>query len=191
MVMKAGARGLTIEEVPIVYHEREGDEKLNSFSDGWRHVRFMLLNAPGYLFSIPGVVLGLLGALIMAFVYGGVSIGSASFGTNSLIVGSLFVILGTQVASLGVFSAVASDPIRRPTDRISTWLTENVTLEQGAALGLGLYVAGAVHATILVIQWISSGFQAVPSTGSTLLGFTAIVIGVQTVFFSFFLGSIR
>jgi hypothetical protein len=191
MVTKAGARGLTIEEVPIVYHERVGEEKPDSLSDGWRHVRFMLVNAPGYLFSIPGVVVGLLGALITAFVYGGMSIGSASFGTNSLIAGSLLVILGTQVASLGVFSAVASDPIRRPTDRITTRLADHVTLEQGAGLGLALYAAGAVYATVLITRWIASGFQVVPTTASTLLGFTAIVIGVQTVFLSFFLGSIR
>jgi glycosyltransferase involved in cell wall biosynthesis len=191
MIMKAGARGLTIEEIPIVYHEREGEEKLDSLSDGWRHVRFMLVNAPGYLFSIPGVMLGLVGVFIMGVVYGGVSIGSAAFGTNSLIAGSLLVILGTQVASLGVFSAVASDPIRRPTDRITTWLADHVTLEQGAGLGLALYAAGAVYATVLITRWIASGFAAVPTTASALVAFTTIVIGVQTIFFSFFLGSIR
>ncbi len=57
MIMEAGARDLTIEERPITYHEREGEATLESFQDGWRHVRFMLVNAPGYLFSIPGILM--------------------------------------------------------------------------------------------------------------------------------------
>jgi len=65
MIMDAGAKDLEIVEVPIVYHEREGEETLESFRDGWRHVRFMLVNAPGYLFSVPGLLLTIFGVAVM------------------------------------------------------------------------------------------------------------------------------
>ncbi|MDX1748146.1 MAG: glycosyltransferase family 2 protein, partial [Halobacteriales archaeon] len=65
MVMEAAARDLEIAELPITYHERKGEATLESFRDGWRHVRFMLMNAPGYLFSVPGALMVLLGSLLM------------------------------------------------------------------------------------------------------------------------------
>jgi len=53
MVIKAGKRRLRVSEVPIVYHPRVGESKLNSFRDAWRHVRFMLVHSPGFLFLLP------------------------------------------------------------------------------------------------------------------------------------------
>lgn len=53
MIMEASVNDLDIIEIPITYHEREGDATLDSFRDGWRHVRFMLVNAPGYLYLFP------------------------------------------------------------------------------------------------------------------------------------------
>ncbi|WP_017342124.1 glycosyltransferase family 2 protein [Halorubrum sp. T3] len=191
MIMDAGARDLAIEEVPIVYHERQGEETLDSFPDGWRHVRFMLVNAPGYLFSIPGLLLMLFGALVMGLGHMGVSINGVTPGIHSMIAGSLFTILGIQIGSLGIFASVASDPIKSPSDLATNWVIEHVTLERGATLGLLMFTGGAVYATWLVVQWTLSGFGAVPFTTSALLAFTSIVIGVQLVFSSFFLSSVN
>lgn len=187
MIMKAGAKGLKIEEVPIVYHERKGEETLDSFRDGWRHVRFMLVNAPGYLFSIPGILLGATGTLVLAIAAIGLSLGGATFGVNSMIVGSLMMILGVQVGSFGIFSTVASDPIQRPNDMLTQWVTEELTLELGATAGTAIFASGALYAGGLIIKWISSDFGAVPVTGASLLAFTLITLGAQTVFSSFFL----
>ena len=185
MIMDAGARDLEIAETPIVYHEREGEETLDSFRDGWRHVRFMLVNAPGYLFSIPGAALALFGVIVMGIAHAGVSLGGVTLGVNSTIAGSLFTILGFQVGSLGVFATVAGDPIRKPDDVVTSWVTEYATLERGATVGVLVFAAGSVYATWLVADWILSGFGTVPFTTSGLVGFTAIVIGVQFVFSSF------
>ncbi|TKX86040.1 glycosyltransferase family 2 protein [Halorubrum sp. SS5] len=191
MIMDAGARDLQIEEVPIIYHEREGEETLDSFRDGWRHVRFMLVNAPGYLFSVPGALLTAFGAVVLLIANTGIEIGAMTLGTNSMIAGSLFSILGVQVGSLGVFATVASDPIQKPNDAITSWITTNATLERGASTGLAIFTAGAVYASWLVVDWALSGFGAVPFTTSSLLAFTAIVVGVQLVFSSFFLSSVN
>src|SRR2546423_9777032 len=64
MVIRAAKEGLDIRQVPIEYHPRAGESKLSSFRDGWRHLRFLLVHSPTYLFMVPGLVMGALGLLI-------------------------------------------------------------------------------------------------------------------------------
>ncbi|RLM71390.1 glycosyltransferase family 2 protein [Halorubrum sp. Atlit-8R] len=191
MIMEAGAKDLEIAEVPIVYHEREGEETLESFRDGWRHVRFMLVNAPGYLFSVPGLLLTIFGVAVMTVAHTGVALGEVTLGINSMIAGSLATIVGTQVGSLGVFATVASDPIQQPDDPLTTGITEYATLERGATAGVVVLVAGGAYASWLVGNWILSGFDAVPFTSAALVAFTAVVVGIQLVFSSFFLSTVN
>jgi len=190
MIMEAGAKDLTIEEVPITYHEREGDATLESFRDGWRHVRFMLVNAPGYLFSVPGGIMGILGVLVMLAAFTNTSINGATFGVHSAIAGALLTVVGYQVASMGIFATIASDPIQRPEDPITTAVVDRLSLERATTIGLGMFVVGAVYATWLVIQWANTGFTQLPMVSGDVLAFTAIVIGMQTVFNAFFLGAV-
>lgn len=190
MIMDAGARGLEIEEKPIVYHEREGEETLDSFRDGWRHVRFMLVNAPEYLFSIPGLVMGLVGLVLMGLAGSGVSLGSANFGIRTMIAGSLLTIVGYQIGSFGIFSSIASDPIREPSDRITRGLRANVSLERGAMLGLGMFAIGGGYAGYSVFQWVTNGYTALPTLLPDVAAFTLIVIGIQTLFGSFFMSTL-
>jgi len=190
MIMEAGARDLTIEETPIVYHEREGEETLESFKDGWRHVRFMLVNAPGYLFSIPGMVLGAIGLVLMSLAATGTAIGGATFGIRTMIAGSLLTIVGYQVGSFGIFSTIASEPIRKPSDPITTWFTNGVSLERGATLGVGILTAGSIHAGYTVWEWITSGYEILPSLIANIGAFTLIVLGLQTVFGAFFMSTL-
>jgi hypothetical protein len=190
MIMEAGARDLEIHETPIVYHEREGEETLDSFRDGWRHVRFMLLNAPGYLFSIPGLVLMGLGVLLMGLVSLGGDFGSMTLGVRTQMAGSLFAITGLQIASFGVFASVAGDPISQPRDPVTEYVGTRMSLETGATLGLAVFALGVGYAAWMVTQWTGSGFADVPSVGTSLVAFTAIVVGMQTVFGSFFIGAI-
>ncbi|RLM50048.1 glycosyltransferase family 2 protein [Halorubrum sp. Atlit-28R] len=191
MIMEAGAKDLEIAEVPIVYHEREGEETLESFRDGWRHVRFMLVNAPGYLFSVPGLLLTIFGVAVMTVAHTGVALGEVTLGINSLIAGSLATIVGTQVGSLGVFATVASDPIQQPDDPLTTGITEYATLERGATAGVVVLAAGGAYASWLVGNWVLSGFDAVPFTSAALVAFTAVVVGIQLVFSSFFLSTVN
>ena len=113
MIMEAGANDLVIEEVPIIYHEREGEETLDSFRDGWRHVRFMLVNAPDYLFSYPALLLVSAGAVSMALSIARLSVGGINFGIQTMVGGSLLAIVGYQVWTLALFSSIAANPIPR------------------------------------------------------------------------------
>jgi glycosyltransferase involved in cell wall biosynthesis len=190
MIMEAGARDLTIEETPIVYHEREGEETLESFKDGWRHVRFMLVNAPGYIFSIPGLAIGLFGLLLMGLAGTGTSIASAMFGLRTMIAGSLFTIVGYQIGSFGVFATTAADPIRKPSDPLTEWLTTTVSLERAATAGLGMLTIGGIHATYSISTWITQGYSTLPSVVANIGAFTLVVLGMQTVFSAFFISTL-
>jgi hypothetical protein len=190
MIMEAGAKDLDIEEVPIIYHEREGEETLNSFRDGWRHVRFMLVNAPGYLFSLPGLLLGSVGLLIMTFVWSGVDFGGVNLGVNSMIAGSLLTIVGYQIGNLGVFATIAGNPIQKPRNSVTRVITEQASLERGATLGLAVFGIGVLAASTLFYQWVSDGFTSLGFTITALGAFTAVVLGLQTIFSSFFLSMI-
>jgi hypothetical protein len=190
MIMDAGARGLEIQEIPITYHEREGEATLESFRDGWRHVRFMLLNAPGYLFSIPGTVMGSLGLLVLSVAFSGFTIGTVSFGIHTAIAGSLLTLVGFQVGLMGVFATVASDPIQHPNDVVTQAIIEKMNLARMSTLGLVLFSGGATYATWLLIQWTGTGFSQLPMVLGDVVAFTAIVLGVQIVFNAFFMSAI-
>ena len=190
MIMKAGEKDLVIKELPITYHPRKGEAELESFKDGWRHVRFMLVNAPGYLFSAPGLVLAVAGAVVMLVAGLGVPIAGQTFGINSMIAGSLFTLVGTQVACFGAFATVAGEPIRKAGDPVTDLLANHITLEHGATTGLVMFAVGAVYMSLVAIQWASNGFAAAPVAKANVAALTAIVLGIQLVFTSFFLSLI-
>jgi hypothetical protein len=195
MIMDASVKDLAIEEVPITYHEREGEATLDSFHDGWRHVKFMLKNAPSYLFSIPGAAMAVLGMAVMTLAFVSVDLavagsGTVDLGVRSMVAGSLLTIVGYQAAGLGLFATVGSDPIRRPDDRITNRLVEHVTLERGMVAGLVLFSAGGVYASYLLFQWVAFGYESLPVLTHDILAFTLLVLGVQTVFSSFFMSLI-
>nr|WP_324185980.1 glycosyltransferase family 2 protein [Halococcus agarilyticus] len=190
MIMEAGASGLTIAEEPITYHEREGEATLSSFRDGWRHVRFMLVNAPGYLFSLPGVVLGGLGLAIMALIAGDVRVNGVLLGVHSMVLGSLLTIVGYQITTLGVFATVASDPVNDADDLVSGWIRRHLRLSQGATVGLVLVTAGTGYGLYLLGEWAASGFTQLPFVMQDMLAFTAVVLGLQTLFSAFFMSTI-
>ncbi len=100
MVIKAVKKKLKIKELPIDYHKRQGKSKLRSFADGWRHLRFMLLYSPLFLFFIPGVFLFSLGLLTMFWLYfnSPILLGIKLF-YHPMFLSSVLVIIGYQIIS--------------------------------------------------------------------------------------------
>jgi glycosyltransferase involved in cell wall biosynthesis len=186
MIMDASAKDLTIEERPITYHEREGEATLDSFHDGWRHVRFMLVNAPGYLFSLPGTIMAVFGVFVMLLGYLNLEVLGQPIGVHSMIAGSLLAIGGYQVGSFGFLSDIAADPIQRPENNFTRWMHEHFSLERGILLGVTLLTVGGTMAAILLYRWASSGYTVLPSVPADIIAFTMIVLGLQTIFGSFF-----
>ncbi|MFB6185820.1 MAG: glycosyltransferase family 2 protein, partial [Halobacteriaceae archaeon] len=76
------------------------------------------------------------GTIVMAYSILGVSVWGLQLGTHSMIAGSLSTIVGVQISSFGVFTQMAANPVRNPSDPISSWIRDNLQLEHGATIGL-------------------------------------------------------
>jgi len=188
MIIEAKRLGLRIKEVPITYYPRKsGSSKLRSFADGWRHLRFMLIYTPTYLYFIPGSILGLFGIAMILFAYLQIYVGYSP-GFHSMILGSLSILVGYQILFLGLFAKLygVSSGISNP-DRITHLIMKKLSLEKGVIIGLGVFFTGFLYALYLVISWIGSGFKVLPLRGESIIAFTLIIIGIQTIFNSFFL----
>jgi len=191
MIMEAGARDLKVVEKPIIYHEREGDATLHSFKDGWRHVKFMLLNAPSYILSVPGLILMALGATLLSGSFLGLQPMGQPLGANTGIAGLLLLLIGYQAESLSIFASVTSDPIKDPGGSISNFILEKFSFERGLTTGGLLLASGGLYAVHLVYSWYSSGYSVVPDINQSIAAFTGIFLGIQTIFYSMFLTMIK
>lgn len=178
MIIEASEKGLRIKEVPISYHKRINDNsKLSSFSDGWRHLRFMLLNTPDYLFTYPGLLFLFIG--IVSLVSGMLSLDLGFMPRSWFVVaGNLSALIGFEIIFFGFFSKIYR----------GKKLPEYFTLEKGASVGVLAFAVGFIYLLILVSEWMYSGLS--PSLGQAMIGFTALVLGIQTFFSSFLLSVI-
>ena len=189
MVINAAKANLRIAEVPVTYYPRLGESKLHSFRDGWRHLRFMLLYSPDWLFMIPGVLMVVLGLIpLLALLRGPVVAFGLTFDTHYMVLGSLLVLLGYQVIALGIYAKSYSVRERfEQRDPLLETIWRVFNLERGIQLGGFIFAVGlAINAYILYI-WLARGFQGQPRLREAILAMTLMVIGAQTVFSSFFL----
>ena len=191
MVIRAGLAGSKIAEVPITYYKRGGESKLNTFRDGWRHLRFLLLFIPNHLFLIPGLLLATVGlVLLFLLLPGPVQLGPLNLGIHYVLLGSFMAIVGLQIVSLALSIKVyATTQHYRQTDRAISALLKAFNLERGLALGFCLSALG-VGIILYILSIRLSG--TVPFGGQNylraeVLAMTSIALGVQTIFSSLFL----
>jgi glycosyltransferase involved in cell wall biosynthesis len=191
MVIKAALGRMRIAEIPITLYPdgRSRPPHLRSFHDGWRHLRFMLLFSPTYLFLIPGgasMVLGLIP--LIALSWGPLEVGSLHFDIHYMVLGSLLTILGFQIITTGLFAKAYSHAARLYSqDRTLNVVLRYFNLERGLLLGAGLFLFGfAVDAAILV-RWLASGMGSLHAVRPAIQASTLMIVGAQTLFSSFFL----
>jgi glycosyltransferase involved in cell wall biosynthesis len=189
MVIRAAKQHLSIAEVDIEYHPRGGESKLSSFRDGWRHLRFLLVHSPTYLFIVPGAVLAVIGAVISITVLANIDILGRSWNIHALIGGALFTIIGTQVLALGLCAHAYGTYFMGEKDAWFDAMRSRFRLEHGLALGGAITLAGFVTALVIVIKWIEHGFGALGLEKLAVLAFELLIVGLQ-IFFSSFLLSI-
>jgi glycosyltransferase involved in cell wall biosynthesis len=190
MVIRAARGGLEIRELPIALHPREGESKLSPFRDGWRHLRLMLVYHPNFLFLLPGMALGAIGALLMGLVFARASLFGHVFLVHTLIGGSLLVVVGTQLLGFGLCGR--SYAVHQLGDR-DPWFEEmgrRIRLEHGLLLGLALMVAGIALGAVVVGHWLAHGLGSLGEERVTILAATLLIVGVQTFFTSFLLSLI-
>jgi glycosyltransferase involved in cell wall biosynthesis len=189
IVVTALREGLRIDEVAITYHPREGVSKLRGLSDAWRHLCFMLMYSPSYLFQLPGIILTVVGlALIVWLARGPQELFGRLWDFHVLLFGALAVILGYNFVLFDIFAKTFSmgAGLARP-NRWLGRLTGTFTLERGLLGGVGLLAAGAWLEAKIVLDWIRSGYGELMAIRGIVIGMTAMVLGAQTVFASFLL----
>ena len=189
MVIKAKKSDLKIEEVPITYYPRKGESKLNSFRDGWRHLRFMLMLSPTYLFLIPGILLFLLGSVgTVSLLPGPLQIGSRAYDIHVMVMTCLLCLFGYQILLLGLAARTLSI-IRNVSDSdlLIQFIYRHFTLEKGLLLGFVIFVVGFLIDGWIAYVWVKSGFGTLQKVRPALFALLLMVLGMQTVFFSFFL----
>jgi glycosyltransferase involved in cell wall biosynthesis len=189
MVFKAYRRKLAVGEIPIDYFPRTGESKLNRFSDAWRHVRFMLLYSPSWLFFLPGfglLLLGIAGMLLLAS--GPVDVFGRTWQIHTMLAFVALTLLGAQVVQLGLFARTYALTHFEEHDPLLERLRKRIHLEHGLLLGAALVIAGLAILLTVFIRWAHAGFGPLADEYPTALGFTFAGLGIQTIFGSFFIG---
>ena len=180
MLLEAGRRGLRVAEVPVPYYRRAGEAKLSTFRDGWRHLRFLLVNTPRLAFLAPSLLLIALGVISLALPVlrpEGLQVGSLTW--QPVFAGSILVAVGAQGLMLGVLStlyALSQEVIIR--DRLGTFFQEKVRLEHLLILSALLVLVGLTLDGVLLVQWLS-GSSTATQIGLAAIAQTSIIIGGQ------------
>jgi glycosyltransferase involved in cell wall biosynthesis len=198
MVIKSTLKGLKISEVPITLHKdgRSRPPHLKPWRDGWRHLRFMLLFSPRWLFLVPGIFLSFLGIAFSARLsLGDFQAGGILFNVGTLAVACMTVIVGFQLVAFAFFTkvfAIAEGLL--PDDPKLTRVFKIFTLEKGIVFGLLVLLAGIVLLARSVWIWKQANYGILPSAEENLRRLipaaTLIVLGIQTIFSSFFVSAL-
>src|SRR5580692_11199569 len=189
MVIRASKANLKMAEFPIEYHPRGGQSKLSSFRDGWRHLRFLLVHSPNYLFIVPGAVLAGVGTLIVAFVGSGLDFFGRAWGVHALIGGALLMIVGTQVLALGLCAHAYGTYFMGEQDPWFDRMRARFRLEHGLLLGGLFMLVGLVLGGLILATWIAHGFGSLADEHLAVIAASVLIVGIQ-IFFSAFLLSI-
>jgi glycosyltransferase involved in cell wall biosynthesis len=186
-VIRSSKLGLDIREIPIEYHPRTGESKLSSFSDGWRHLRFLLVHSPTWLFLVPGLGMVLLGVLIGAVSVFNVPIFGRQWQLHTLIAGSMLAIVGAQVSQLGIFSRTYAFYYLGEHDPLFDRIRAKMRLEHGLIAGALVLATGLIMTVVVLGIWIHRGFGELREEKLAIAGLTLVVIGIQMIFGAFFL----
>jgi glycosyltransferase involved in cell wall biosynthesis len=194
LVVKASLEHLRVTEVPTVLSVdgRGRRPHLRTWRDGWRHLRFLMLYSPRWLFLYPGLaLLAVGGATVSRLAFGPVRVGSVRFDVDTMLVASAMVIIGFQAVLFALFTKVfaISEGFLPPDPKIDR-VFRRVTLETGLAVGALVVGGGAVGGAVAIVRWSNASFGdlSLPDTIRLLCpSVTALVVGLQTILGSFFL----
>ena len=194
MVIAATLHGLKISEVPITLHKdgRSRPPHLRSWRDGWRHLRFMLLYSPRWLFLYPGLLLMIVGLGAGIWLFPGPrKIGNLVLDIHTLLYAVLAVLLGFQAVIFSIFTKIfAISEGLLPADPRMDRVFRYVTLEAGLAIGVLLIMLGIAGSVSALEQWGARGFgplEPAVTLRTVLPSMLAFMLGSQIVFSSFFL----
>jgi glycosyltransferase involved in cell wall biosynthesis len=183
MVIEAARKELRIAEVPITYYPRKGKSKLNSFSDGWRHLRFMILYRPVPFLLVPGLVALMLGlTLTLEVQLQGWS------RMHSMILGSLLLLIGYQLLLSGLyFGAFGEAYGLSKGSTFAQKLMSYHSLEKELVAGSILLIAGIALGVKVLLDWKTAGFGTLYEIQAATMSMIFTILGLQTIFSGLFI----
>lgn len=194
MVVKAALANMRITEVPTTLSPdgRSRPPHLRSWRDGWRHLRFLLMYSPRWLFMYPGLVLVAVGLLTGLWLLpGSRTVGGVSLDVHTLLYAATAIVVGFQAVTFAVFTKIfAISEGLLPEDARLNKLFRYVTLESGLMIGAALLLIGLLGSIWAFSSWSDKSFGALDHTRVLRIvtpSITMIILGVQTVLSSFFL----
>ncbi len=194
MVVKATLNKLRITEVPTTLFQdgRSRPPHLRSWRDGWRHLRFLLLYSPRWLFFYPGALLMLIGIALCAWLLPGARhVSSVTLDVHTLLYASAAIVIGFQAVNFSIFTKVfgISEGLLPDDPRLNK-VFKYVTLETGLVSGLTLLLAGLAMSIYAVSDWGAHSFGSLDPTKILRLvipAVTAMTLGSEIILSSFFL----
>lgn len=188
MIIKALKNNLKIKELPIDYFPRKGKTKMRSLPDAWKHIRFMLLYSPLFLFLVPGLILFTLGVLSAIWLYfGSPVLFGIKFSYHPMFFSSLLIITGYQLIIFSAFAKTYSITHLNEKDYNFEKIFKYITIEKASLLGLVVIGVGAIIGFSIVAKWVRSGYGSLNEIKNSILALTFLIIGIQTIFSSFML----
>ncbi|GJL73563.1 MAG: dolichol-P-glucose synthetase [Nitrosomonas sp.] len=192
MLIKSAQADLKRAEVPITLYPdgRSRPPHLRTWRDGWRHLRFMLLFSPRWLFIYPGIIASIIGLTIMLLLIPGlVAVGGVEFDVHTLLIGAMLLVVGTQTIGIGVIARVTAARLGLlPTNIALEKKLERFSLELGLTIGLLLFLFGILAISAAVFQWGQTNFGPLDYQHTLRIlipGVTLCTLGLQAFFFSF------
>jgi len=187
MVIHALKKKLKIAEIPITYYPRIGESKLSSFRDAWRHIRFMLLYSPDYLFLFPGIILFLAGFIISFGILakGHISLFGRMWGVHVLFFSSVITLVGWQILNIWFSAKVYTHIIGLEESNFIKKLMNFLTLEKTLVFGLIIFFTGLIGLLYIVYIWAKTNFGPLEELRLGIFSTMLAAMGIQTIFSAF------
>ncbi|MCU0680637.1 MAG: glycosyltransferase family 2 protein, partial [Planctomycetes bacterium] len=188
MIIKSAKSNLRITEIPISYKKRLGESKLNSFADGWRHLRFILLYSPLVLFLLPGIILFFLGVFFtILFYFSNPNILGYQFYFHPMFISATMIIVGYQLMFFAGFARVYAITHLGEVDKRIEKILHYITIEKAGLAGLLMLFLGLSFLAYILIIWIKSDFSSINQVKNLITVLVLVVTGVQTISSAFML----
>lgn len=198
MVIKATLLNLRMTEIPITLSPdgRSRPPHLRSWRDGWRHLRFMLMYSPRWLFFFPGVLLLTVGALLFGrLMFGPIFIGPIGLESNTLLVAGMTALIGFQMISFYLFAKVfAITEGFLPEDRKIVTFLRFFPLEVGLLVSIVFFSLGLTLMIQAVALWQHTGYGELAARvklTKIIPAITFLLFSFQLIFSSFFLSLLK
>jgi glycosyltransferase involved in cell wall biosynthesis len=188
ILIKTVKNNLKIKELPIDYYKRKGRSKLRSFSDGWKHLRFLLLYTPFFLFFIPGAFIFSTGLATLFLLYFTTpEFFGIKFYIHPMFFASLLTITGYQLIFFSIFAKTYLMTELKEKNKFLNKIYSYLTIEKGILTGLIISFLGILIFLLIFLKWLKTGFGQLNEIKNSVVALTLMTIGTQTIFSTFML----